>query len=152
MSTNYGRGDEPDTHQTEPIGSSFPTKPIRGTEPGEPSGAEHKPDSAASSPGVPRPDIPRHGPAAPGGTTAAPQAGDLPAHEPTGKRQRPRAGTVVWGLIIIALAVLLILGQVASISLNMGQVVIGLLLGAGLALVIGGIISAGNREKDDKRA
>ena len=60
-------------------------------------------------------------------------------------------GTVVWGLVIIALAGILILAEVATINLDFGQVMIGLLIGAGLALVIGGLVSAKNREKDDKQ-
>lgn len=66
-------------------------------------------------------------------------------------RRRAKVGAVVWGLIIIALAAVLILAEVATISLDIGQVMIGLLIGAGLALVIGGLISAKNREKDDKQ-
>ncbi|WP_026534485.1 hypothetical protein [Arthrobacter sp. H14] len=79
---------------------------------------------------------------------------DSTADDPTNSTQpgrRPRVGTVVWGLIIIALASILILAEVATISLDFGQVMIGLLIGAGLALVIGGLISAKNREKDDKQ-
>lgn len=67
------------------------------------------------------------------------------------ERRPARVGTVVWGLIIIALAGILILAEVATINLDFGQVLIGLLIGAGLALVIGGLISAKNREKDDKQ-
>lgn len=70
---------------------------------------------------------------------------------PRPERRPARVGTVVWGLIIMALAGILILAEVVTISLDFGQVMIGLLIGAGLALVIGGLISAKNREKDDKQ-
>lgn len=66
--------------------------------------------------------------------------------------RRARAGTIVWGLIVVALAAVMILAEVATISLDMGQVAIGLLIGAGLSLVVGGLISAKYREKDDKRS
>ncbi len=71
------------------------------------------------------------------------------ATNPADPRRSPRVGTIVWGLIVIALAVTLILAEVATINLDMGQVMIGLLIGAGLALVVGGLISAKSREKDD---
>lgn len=133
----------PGAHPTQPIGNTYPTKPIRGSGPQDPA-AERK-SAAAEGRGVD---------SAAGSGATAPDSrgtGKKPAIAPARDR-RPRVATIVWGLILVALAVLLILGQVTSISLNMGLVVIGLLLGAGLVLVIGGIISAGTREKDDKRA
>lgn len=136
MNTEYGSGNKPDnedrrkdtagTNPTEPIRGAHPTEPIRGAHPTEPIGNTY-------------PTKPVRG------------TGNKPSTAPASDR-RPRVATIVWGLILVALAVLLILGQVTSISLNMGLVVIGLLLGAGLVLVIGGIISAGTRQKDDKRA
>jgi hypothetical protein len=56
-------------------------------------------------------------------------------------------GTVVWGLIILALATLIIVAQLGIVSLNGTYVVIGLMLGAGAALVIGGLLSARGRDK-----
>ncbi|GAB3517783.1 hypothetical protein [Arthrobacter monumenti] len=84
------------------------------------------------------------------GSTASSSQADVDNNAESEQR-RARVGTVVWGLIIIALAGILILAEVATISLDFGQVMIGLLIGAGLALVIGGLISAKNREKDDKQ-
>lgn len=134
MSTNYGRGDGPDNRNrttapsgngnpTEPIADSHPTKPIRGanqTEWERPAPSKDWDNTIDNS------------------------------SEPAQTRRRPRVGTIVWGLIVIALAVVLILAELATLNLDMGQVMIGLLIGAGLALVVGGVISASNREKDDK--
>lgn len=61
-----------------------------------------------------------------------------------------RVGTIVWGLIVVALAVLLIVAQLGIVALNGTYVVIGLMIGAGAALVIGGLLSARGRDKRDK--
>ncbi|MCU1574102.1 MAG: hypothetical protein JWO93_2184 [Micrococcaceae bacterium] len=59
-----------------------------------------------------------------------------------------RVGTVVWGLVIVALAALLVVVQQAGLRLDPGQVVIWLLLGAGAAMVLGGAASAARRRTD----
>jgi ABC-type nickel/cobalt efflux system permease component RcnA len=51
----------------------------------------------------------------------------------------PSAGTIVWGLIAVAVSLLVLLGVVFGISFDFGQVLIALLIGSGLALVAGGI-------------
>lgn len=53
----------------------------------------------------------------------------------------PRVGTVVWGLVIIALATLIVISKLGIVALNGTYVLIGLMLGAGAALVVGGLIS-----------
>ncbi|MGG5170934.1 hypothetical protein ACQR35_01985 [Pseudarthrobacter sp. J1738] len=53
----------------------------------------------------------------------------------------PRVGTIVWGLLIVALAALIIVSQLGVIALNGSYVAIGVMIGAGLALLIGGIVS-----------
>lgn len=58
-----------------------------------------------------------------------------------------RVGTIVWGLIVVALAVLIIVAQLGIVALNGTYVVIGLMIGAGAALVIGGLLSARGRDK-----
>ena len=58
-----------------------------------------------------------------------------------------RVGTVVWGLIVLALAALIIIAQLSIVVLNGTYVLIGLMLGAGVALVIGGLLSARGRDK-----
>lgn len=57
-----------------------------------------------------------------------------------------RVGTIVWGLVVLALAVLIIISQLGIVALNGTYVVIGLMLGAGAALVIGGLLSARRRD------
>ena len=59
-----------------------------------------------------------------------------------------RVGTIVWGLIVVALAALLIVSQLGIVVLNGTYVVIGLMIGAGAALVIGGLLSARGRDKE----
>lgn len=195
MSTNYGRGDGPDSgdrtaastskgnpaepgsnsHPTEPIRGDNPTEPIHGTNPTRPihgpnptepiSGANAtKPISGANATkpirGMNATGLDDHAASSDWHRTTFPESRDNnsgsnganpndPAR-PARPRRRPRAGTIVWGLIVMALAVVLILAEVPTLNLDMGQVIITLLIGAGLALVIGGVISAGNREKDDK--
>lgn len=59
-----------------------------------------------------------------------------------------RVGTIVWGLIVVALAALLIVSQLGIVLLNGTYVLIGLMIGAGAALVIGGLLSARGRDKE----
>ena len=61
---------------------------------------------------------------------------------PTAAPARPRVGTMVWGLIVLALAALIIIAQLGIVTLNGTYVVIGLMIGAGAALVVGGLLSA----------
>lgn len=70
-------------------------------------------------------------------TTAA---GTSPA--PSGAR----VGTIVWGLIVLALAALIIIAQLGIVTLNGTYVLIGLMIGAGAALVLGGLLSARKRD------
>lgn len=65
-----------------------------------------------------------------------------------GARSRARVGTVVWGLIVLALAALIIISRLGIVTLNGTYVLIGLMIGAGAALVIGGLLSARGRDKD----
>ena len=57
-----------------------------------------------------------------------------------------RVGTIVWGLVVLALAILIIISQVGLVVLNGTYVLIGLMIGAGAALVIGGLLSARRRD------
>jgi membrane-associated phospholipid phosphatase len=60
-----------------------------------------------------------------------------------------RVGTVVWGLIVVALAALIIISRLGIVALNGTYVLIGLMIGAGAALVVGGLLSA--RKRDNER-
>jgi hypothetical protein len=74
-----------------------------------------------------------------------------PAHNTGAKHGGPspaRVGTVVWGLVVLALAALIIIGQLGIVALNGTYVLIGLMIGAGAALVIGGLLSARGRDKE----
>lgn len=57
-----------------------------------------------------------------------------------------RVGTIVWGLIVLALAALIIIAQLGIVTLNGTYVLIGLMIGAGAALVLGGLLSARKRD------
>ncbi|WP_253250526.1 hypothetical protein [Arthrobacter globiformis] len=75
-----------------------------------------------------------------------------PAPKPSiGDRDEPaeapaRVGTIVWGLVVLALAVLIVISQLGIVVLNGTYVLIGLMIGAGAALVIGGLLSARKRD------
>lgn len=94
----------------------------------------------------------------PGPTPADPYAAKTPASSKT-PTPRPtpdrsdepgtpsaRVGTVVWGLIVVALAALIVIGQLGIVTLNGTYVLIGLMIGAGAALVVGGLLSARKRD------
>ena len=59
-----------------------------------------------------------------------------------------RVGTVVWGLTVVALAALIIISRLGIVALNGTYVLIGLMIGAGAALIVGGLLSA--RRRDNK--
>lgn len=59
-----------------------------------------------------------------------------------------RVGTMVWGLIVLALAALIIIAQLGIVTLNGTYVLIGLMIGAGVALVVGGLLSARKRDNE----
>lgn len=59
-----------------------------------------------------------------------------------GAASTARVSTIVWGLVVLALAILIIISQLGLVVLNGTYVLIGLMIGAGAALVIGGLLSA----------
>ena len=68
-----------------------------------------------------------------------PSPENSPAHSPV--RRPVRTGTIVWGLLIIAAAVLLLAWLLTDIAFDPLAVVLGLMLGGGGALLIGGAVS-----------
>ena len=82
----------------------------------------------------------------PGAGPAVPLQPEAPAAAGRA-RFRARVGTVVWGLIVLALAALIIISRLGIVVLNGSYVLIGLMIGAGAALVIGGLLSARGRDK-----
>jgi hypothetical protein len=88
-------------------------------------------------------DAPTGSPEGSGPATPPPFEGtDAPEDSPA------RVGTIVWGLIVVALAALIIISQLGIVALNGTYVAIGLMIGAGAALVIGGLLSARGRDKE----
>jgi membrane-associated phospholipid phosphatase len=78
-------------------------------------------------------------------------AAPLPATPAEPQESPPaRVGTVVWGLIVLALAALIIISRLGLVALNGTYVLIGLMIGAGAALVIGGLLSARGRDKESR--
>lgn len=86
----------------------------------------------------------RTGSSASYGSTAPPEAGG--PEQPEGSPAR--VGTIVWGLVVLALAALIIVARLGLVALDWGWVLIGLMIGAGAALVVGGLISARGRDKE----
>ena len=77
-----------------------------------------------------------------------PKTSPVPASDAAdGREPAPaRVGTIVWGLVVLALAALIIISQLGIVVLNGTYVLIGLMIGAGAALVIGGLLSARGRD------
>ncbi len=60
--------------------------------------------------------------------------------------RRVRTGTVVWGAVILVVAALILVSLLTGVRFDLGIVFLGLLIGAGLALVLGGISSMTRRQ------
>ncbi|MHC6221901.1 hypothetical protein [Arthrobacter sp. MMS24-S77] len=84
--------------------------------------------------------------------TRAFETGPVSTPEPRAQAARARVGTVVWGLIVVALASLIIISKLGLVALNGNYVLIGLMIGAGAALVIGGLLSARSRKANGSGA
>lgn len=76
---------------------------------------------------------------------AAPLTVPAPAVAPEERRGGPRVSTIVWGLLIMALAGLIIVSRLGLVALDGTYVLIGLMIGTGAALVVGGLVSAAAR-------
>ncbi|MHA7261989.1 hypothetical protein ACX80W_02175 [Arthrobacter sp. TMN-37] len=61
--------------------------------------------------------------------------------EKSAASRRVRTGTVVWGAVILVVAALILTSLLTGIRFDLGIVLLGLLIGAGIALVVGGISS-----------
>jgi hypothetical protein len=62
-----------------------------------------------------------------------------------------RVGTVVWGLVVLALATLIIISRLGIVALDGTYVLIGLILGAGAALVVGGLLAMRGKNSPGSR-
>lgn len=67
-----------------------------------------------------------------------------------GPKRRPRVVTIVWGAVILAVAGLVLLGQFVALDIDPVVVALGLLVGVGLSLVAGGILSLRTRTTDNQ--
>ncbi|WP_229780214.1 hypothetical protein [Arthrobacter sp. BL-252-APC-1A] len=67
--------------------------------------------------------------------------------EPEPEHRPLRVGTIVWGLVLAAVGALILTVQLTGIRLDAGMVLLGLLIGAGTALVIGGLLAVMGRKR-----
>jgi len=73
----------------------------------------------------------------PAGTPA--DDGHAPSPRPAGHPLR--VGTMVWGAVVVALGILVIVVNQAGLNLDATQTAMWLLLGAGVAMVAGGAVN-----------
>lgn len=133
------RQDVPGTDQpTEPIGPTRPANPTEPIDPTAPSAAAEPKPYAGVGPApmgdIPEPagqDFPWDVPAEAYGASPVP---DEPRGVPL--------GTLVFGLVVVALGLLILVSVFYDITLSGSAVAISLFLGAGLVLVIGGLVAA----------
>ncbi|WP_309071919.1 hypothetical protein [Arthrobacter sp.] len=60
---------------------------------------------------------------------------------------RPRAGTIIWGALAIIIGTLVLAGELIGLVFDPVLVVMVLLVGTGLALIIGGVLSMNRRNR-----
>ena len=68
----------------------------------------------------------------------------------SGQRRSVRVGTLVWGVVLIAVATLIMVGRYTAVELDPRLVLIALLL-AGLALLVGGVLSGAAKSRERSR-
>jgi hypothetical protein len=84
----------------------------------------------------------------PGLVDYAPKAGRDAV--PARARRYPVVGTIVFGLVMLTISVLSLVGLLTDIKVDSGLVGLGLLIGAGLVLVAGGAATAVRESKHDQ--
>lgn len=65
-------------------------------------------------------------------------------------RRRPVVGTIVFGLVMLTISAVSLLGLLTDITPDVGLVGLGLLIGAGLAMVAGGLASVFREARDTR--
>ena len=72
-----------------------------------------------------------------------PLDGTPPAHEPAPvpEAEGPAVGTLVWGLTVLAVATLVVLWELTDVRVELSVVVPAAMLGLGLVLVVGAVLS-----------
>ncbi|GAA4627635.1 hypothetical protein [Cellulomonas oligotrophica] len=103
------------------------------------------------APGAPAPEAATDAADAPGTTTPTDRAetSDGTAATPVApgpRRRRVRVGTVVWG-VIIAVVGAGILAVAAGYTIDVQLAAIGLLVAAGLGMIVGPLVAAGRRDR-----
>ncbi len=73
------------------------------------------------------------------GHTTPADGGHAPSPTPAGHLLR--VGTMVWGAVVVAMGILIIVVNQAGLNLDAGQTAMWLLLGAGVAMVAGGAVN-----------
>jgi hypothetical protein len=73
------------------------------------------------------------------GTGSAPAAGVNAGPE---EKQGPAVGTIVWGAVVIAVGALMLANRLGWLTVDPGFAAAGVLLLAGLGLVIGGLLAS----------
>jgi len=112
----------------------------------EPSGVDSLWD--LGEPGVSAAGSPAAGPTpGPSPAAAVPLTSSAPTGDRTGRRA-VRVGTVVWGLVVAACGVLA-LAVAGGATIDGGTVAIAILGGAGVALVLGSIVTGVRRRAHD---
>ncbi|NYE95313.1 drug/metabolite transporter (DMT)-like permease [Psychromicrobium silvestre] len=67
------------------------------------------------------------------------------------ERAGVRISTLVWGVLLIAIGALIVVGRYSSLDLDPRLAMIGILLLAGVALVFGGVLSAISRSRTSRQ-
>ncbi|MBM6620226.1 TIGR04086 family membrane protein [Micrococcaceae bacterium RIT802] len=120
---------------TEPVGPANPTEPIHSGQPD----TTAEPDYFAGGPRTPIGDVPESAwQQTPGDSPAEPYGAMPVPDEPRGVP----LGTLVFGLVVVALGLLILVSVFYDITLSGSAVAIALFLGAGLVLIIGGLVAA----------
>lgn len=122
-------------HPTEPVGPANPTEPIPSRQPD----TTAEPVHSAGGPRTPTGDVPESAWQEIPGDFAAEPYGAIPV--PDEPRGVP-LGTLVFGLVVVALGLLILVSVFYDITLSGSAVAIALFLGAGLVLIIGGLVAA----------
>ena len=89
-----------------------------------------------------------HAPDPAGSYGTSPSDGGIYVPEPEPVHRPLRVGTIVWGLVLAAVGSLILTVQLTGIRLDAGMVLLGVLIGAGAALVVGGLISVLGRSRN----
>jgi hypothetical protein len=121
-----------------------PTPRYGDTGAGSGSGDPAGPTDTAHAPAAPSPSTPPAPPSPPATTSA-------PAPVPVPEDRGPRSGTVVWGLIVAVVGVG-ILAVAAGARIDVQLALIVLLAAAGVALLVGSVLTAARRKNREQRA